>query len=73
MLELLDRVHFGGLARTDPALTAVEHLVAGWEAGDPGGSALGYAMPDHGLFVAGIVLGAAPGARIHLLLSLIHI
>ncbi|MBK8538657.1 MAG: S8 family serine peptidase [Ardenticatenia bacterium] len=70
MLELLDRVHFGGLARTDPALTAVEHLVAGWEAGDPGGSALGYAMPDHGLFVAGIVLGAAPGARIHLLRAL---
>jgi subtilisin family serine protease len=70
MLEVLERVRFGGLARTDPALAAVEHLVAGWEAGDPGGSALGYAMPDHGLFVAGLILGAAPGARIHLLRAL---
>lgn len=70
MLEVLERVRFGGLARTDPALAAVEHLVAGWEAGDPGGSALGYDMPDHGLFVAGLILGAAPGARIHLLRAL---
>lgn len=70
MLEVLERVRMGGLARTDPALAAVEHLVAGWEAGDPDGSALGYAMPDHGLFVAGLVLGAAPGARIHLLRAL---
>lgn len=69
LLELLERVRFGGLEATDPALVAVEHVVAGWEAGDPVDSA-GYAMADHGLFVAGLVLGAAPGARIHLLRAL---
>lgn len=67
LMELLDRVHFGGLELGDPGMAAVEHLVAGWEAGDPEGLAQGYAMPDHGLFVAGMLLGAAPGAEIHLL------
>lgn len=65
--ELLQRVQFGGLALDDPAFAALEHLVAGWEAGDPDGLAQGYAMPDHGLFVTGLIHGAAPGAELHLL------
>ena len=68
--ELLAQVRFGGLTLDDPAFVALEHLVAGWEAGDPDGLAQGYAMPDHGLFVAGLIFGAAPGAEIHLLRAL---
>jgi subtilisin family serine protease len=67
LMELLERVRFGGFDLGDPGMAAVEHLVASWEAGDPDGLAQGYAMPDHGIFVSGLVLGAAPDADIHLL------